>query len=388
MVRIPSVPQHPSAPQYDDIVIGVGGMGSAALYHLARRGRRVLGIERFDIPHDLGSSHGVNRIIRLAYAEHPDYVPLLRRAYELWRELEHVAGERLLVITGGLDAGTETSPMVTGSRRACAIHHLPHEVLDAAALRRRFPGCAFPPEIIAVYQADAGFVLSGRSIVAHVNAALARGGEVHARERVMRWDADGDGVEVHTDRGRYRARRLVITAGPWVGEMVPALARLAVPERQVLIWTQPRTPALFLPGAFPVCVMDVPEGRFYSFPIFGVPGFKIGKYHHRLEQVLPDTMDRECHPEDEVVLREGIRKYFPDADGPTLALKTCLFTNTPDEHFVIGLHPERAQVAVAGGFSGHGFKFCSVVGEILADLAIDGATRWSLDLFRFDRFSS
>ena len=371
---------------YGAIVIGVGGMGSATVYHLARRGVSVLGLEQFDIPHDRGSSHGVNRIIRLAYMEHPSYVPLLRRAYELWREIENVSGERLLIITGGIDAGAPASATVRGSLLACDLHHLPHEVLDAAALHRRFPGYHLPAEMVAVYQPDGGFVLSERAIVAYVAAAQALGAEVHAREQVLAWEASGDhAVEVRTNRGSYRARRLVIAAGSWAARLVPALRTLAVPERQVLIWVHPRRPEHFRLGAFPVFNLEAPEGRFYGFPIYGIPGFKLGKYHHRLEQVDPDHVDRDIHAEDEEVLREGIRRYFPDADGPTMTLKACLFTNTPDEHFILDLHPESPHVAVAAGFSGHGFKFCSVVGEIMADLALEGGSRYDLNLFRLQR---
>jgi sarcosine oxidase len=360
-------------------------MGSATVYHLARRGARVLGLEQFDIPHDRGSSHGVNRIIRLAYQEHPDYVPLLRRAYELWREIERVANERLLFITGGIDAGARHGDAVAGSLRSCEIHDIPHELMDAASVRRKFPGYRLPADMVAVYQPDGGFVLSERSIVAHVTAAQALGAEVRGRERVLEWNADGGGVRVRTERDTYRARRLVVTAGPWAGAAVPALARLAVPERQALIWTQPLHPDHFRLGAFPVFNMDAPEGRFYGLPIYGIPGFKLGKYHHRRQRVDPDKMDRECHPEDEEVLREAIRRYFPDANGPTMSLKACLFTNTPDGHFLIDLHPEFPQVCVAAGFSGHGFKFCSIVGEIMTDLALDGGTRWNIDLFRLKR---
>lgn len=375
-------------PAYDAIVIGVGGMGSATVYHLARRGARVLGLEQFDIPHDRGSSHGVNRIIRLAYMEHPSYVPLLRRAYELWREIENVSGERLLIITGGIDAGAPASATVRGSRLSCDLHHLPHDVLDAAALHRRFPGYRLPSEMVAVYQPDGGFVLSERAIVAYVTAAQALGAEIHARERVLTWEASGDrAVEVRTDRAPYRARRLIITAGSWAAQLVPALAPVAVPERQVLIWVHPRRPEYFRLGVFPVFNLEAPEGRYYGFPVYGIPGFKIGKYHHRLEQVDPDHVDREIYPEDEEVLREGIRRYFPDADGPTMTSKTCLFTNTPDEHFVLDLHPECPQVAIAAGFSGHGFKFCSVVGEIMADLSLDGRSQHDLGLFRLQRLT-
>lgn len=372
---------------YDAIVVGVGGMGSAAVYHLARRGVRTLGLEQFDIPHDRGSSHGVNRIIRLAYFEHPSYVPLLRRAYELWRGIENVTGERLLIITGSIDAGLPASQTVKGSLLACELHHLPHEVLDAAALRRRFPGYRLPDGMVAVHQPDGGFVLSERAIVAYVTAAQDLGAEVHAREAVLSWQTVGAEVEVRTTRDAYRAHRLVITAGPWAARVVPALASLVRPERQVLIWTQPRRPEYFRLGAFPVCNLRAPEGHYYAFPVYGVPGFKLGRYHHRYEQTAPDGVDREIHAEDEAVLREGIRRYFPDADGPTMAMKTCLFTNSPDEHFIIDRHPDYQNVVIAAGFSGHGFKFCSVVGEIMADLALDGGSRHDLSLFRLSRFA-
>ncbi|MHB8731416.1 MAG: N-methyl-L-tryptophan oxidase [bacterium] len=373
--------------RYDVIVIGVGGMGSAAVYHLARRGKTVLGLEQFDIPHDRGSSHGTNRIIRLAYWEHPSYVPLLRRAYELWRELEHRTGERLLVITGGIDAGPDGCPTVAGSLLSCDIHHLPHETLTAAELHRRFPGYRLSDGMVAVYQPDGGFVMSERGIVAHVMAAQALGAEVRAREPVLGWEPERGGVRVRPAPATSAAERLVITAGPWAARLVPALARAAVPERQVLLWAQPLKPEHFQLATFPVFNMESPEGRFYGFPVYGVPGFKIGKYHHRLERTDADAVDREIHPEDEAVLREGIRRYFPDADGPTMAMKTCLFTNSPDEHFILDRHPDHANVAIAAGFSGHGYKFCSVVGEIMADLALDGRSRFDLSLFGIGRLA-
>lgn len=371
---------------FDVIVVGVGGMGSAAVYHLARRRSKVLGLEQFDVPHEMGSSHGVSRIIRLAYAEHPSYVLLLRRAYELWRELENHVGERLLLITGGIDAGTKDSATVKGALKSCAIHHLPHEVLSSAALRQRFPGYRLSPRMVAVYQPDAGLLLPERCIVAHVEAAQRLGAEIHARERVLGWHVTSKGVFVKTDRGSYKAKRMIVAAGPWAGAILPRLRDIAVPERQAMIWTQPLRPEYFRLGAFPVFNMEAPEGRFYGYPVYNVPGFKIGKYHHRREQVDPDCMDRDCHIEDEEILRVGIRQYFPDANGPTMAMKTCLFTNTPDEHFILDLHPEHPEVAIAAGFSGHGFKFCSVVGEIMADLVLDGRTRLDIGMFQISRF--
>lgn len=373
--------------RYDTIVVGVGGMGSAALYHLAARGDRVLGLERFDIPHAMGSSHGVTRIIRLAYFEHPSYVPLLRRSFALWRELQAEAGEQLLYVTGTIDAGPPDSMVVEGALRSCALHDLPHEVLSGTELTRRFPGYRLPEEITAVLQPDGGFLLSERCIVAHVNAALMRGAEVHGREAVLEWEARDGGVRVRTDRGVYEAERLVLTAGAWTGKLVAELADLAVPERQVLVWMQPRRPEYFTPERFPVFNMLVGEGHVYGFPVFGIPGFKLGLYHHLGEQIDPDTLDREAFtPRDEAALRVAAERYFPDGAGPTLALKACMFTNSPDEHFIIDHHPSFPRVTIAAGFSGHGYKFCSVVGEILADLARDGATHHDIGLFQLGRF--
>ncbi len=372
---------------YDAIVVGVGGMGSAALYHLARRGaKRVLGLEQFDIPHDKGSSHGLSRVIRLAYWEHPSYVPLLRRAYELWHELETDAGETLLVTTGSIDAGPADSPNVTGAKRACELFDLQHVLHDGVSLRSAFPGCRLPREFVALYQPDGGFLLPEKCIETHVAAAARAGATIRVGERVLDWTERGGLVEVHTSRDTYRCQRLVVTAGAWAGKLLASLQRVLSPERQVMLWTQPRRPDHFQPATFPVIYLRAPDGAFYALPSHDGSGFKIGVYHHLRQGVDPDTMDRDCHDEDEGVLRQGVHRYFPDADGPTLAMKTCLFTNTPDEHFVIA-RLSGSPITVAAGFSGHGFKFCSVVGEILAELALDGGTRHEISLFAPDRFT-
>jgi sarcosine oxidase len=371
--------------RFDAIVVGVGGMGSAALYHLARRGRSVLGLERFDVPNELGSSHGITRIIRLAYYEHPSYVPLLRRSYELWRELEAAAGEQLLHITGSVDAGPPGSFVFEGSRRSCEEHGLEHEVIDAAEVARRFPAYRLPAEALALLQPEGGFLLPERCIVAHVELAQARGAVVRARERVLDWEPTGDGVRVTSDHGVvYETERLVLTAGAWMGELagVPVVA-----ERQVLAWLQPLRPELFAPERFPVFNLMVEEGRYYGFPVFGIPGFKLGRYHHLEEQGDPDVLDREPRREDEELLRAFAARYFPEGAGPTMTLKACLFENTPDEHFLLGLHPEHDQVVLAGGGSGHGFKFASVVGEIVAQLALGEAPRLDIGLLRPQRFA-
>jgi len=374
-------------PAYDVIVVGLGGMGSATLFHLARRGLRVLGLERFDLVHEHGSSHGLTRIIRLAYWEHPTYVALLRRSYELWRELELLAGERLLHITGSIDAGPAGGPVFEGALQSSRLHGLPHELMDGDELHRRFPGYRLPPEMRCLYQPEGGFLLPERCNVAHVEQALAKGAEVHCREAVLEWDV-GSRVRVRTDRHSYEAGRLVVCAGPWTSKLIPELDSLAVPERQVLAWLQPTRPEYFLPGVFPVFNLEVEEGRYYGFPSFLIPGFKFGKYHHRGEVVDPDDARREPEPEDEELLRDFARRYFPDGAGSTLMLKSCLFTNSPDRHFVLDRHPDHPEVAIAAGFSGHGYKFCSVVGEVMADLAQAGETKHDIEFFSLRRFAA
>jgi sarcosine oxidase len=373
--------------RFDVIVAGVGGMGAQTCLQLARRGQRVLGLERFDIPHAMGSSHGVNRIIRLAYFEHPSYVPLLRRAYALWRDLETRAGEQLLWITGSLDIGPKGAPVIAGSLASCRQHGLAHEHLDSAEVMRRFPGYRLPEGYEAVYQGDGGFVASECAIAAAARLAVQAGADIHTHEPLVDFaPLPGGGVRVRTERASYEAGRLVLSSGAWIGQHVPALARIAVPERQVLGWFKPKQPDLFRLGAFPVSNLKTEFGHFYQFPVWQVPGFKIGLYHHLRETGSADTISREPTPRDEAVLREGIRRYFPEADGECLVLRACLFTNTPDEHFILDCLPGFPEVVVASPCSGHGYKFASVVGEILADLAMDRRAALDISLFGISRF--
>ena len=373
---------------YDVIVLGVGGMGSAACYALAERGVRVLGLEQFDIPHALGSSHGETRIIRLAYAEGAFYVPLLRRAYERWQRLEHDFGEQLLHITGGLDIGAADSELIRGALLSCREHDLPHELLTATETMARFPALQLPPHFVANFQAEGGFLRSERCIVAHVTRAQALGAEIRAREAVLSWEARGDSVRVQTTKSEYAADRLVVTVGGWAGQLLPELATLAQPERQCLGWFQPLDLPLFTPERLPVWLLwgEGDEGNWYGFPVHGIPGFKLGKFRHLGEPMDLRSRDREPNEADEALLRRFTERYFPRAAGPTMALKVCFFTNTPDEHFIIDAHPQHDSVIIAAGFSGHGYKFCSVVGEILAELALDGEAKLGVEEFGLGRF--
>ena len=373
---------------FDVIVVGGGGMGSAAAWQLARRGQRVLLLERYDIPHAYGSSHGISRIIRLPYYEDPAYVPLLRRAYELWREAEAASGQELLVTTGSVDASPEWDALFQGALASARQHALPHEVLTGAQVNARFPGYRLPGTHRAVFQPQGGLVASERAVVAHVALAQSHGAVVHARERVLGWDSHpgGEGVTVTTDKGRYAAARLVLTAGAWMGELATPLAGVAVPERQVLAWLQPRRPEWFGPDRFPVFNLQVEEGRYYGLPVYEVPGFKFGRYHHQGETGAPATLLREPDAADEALLRGFGERYFPDGSGPTMALRACMFTNSPDEHFILDHHPGHPQVVLASPCSGHGYKFCSVIGEVIADLATgDGTTRHDIGFLRLNR---
>lgn len=354
-------------------------MGSAAAYHLARRGQRVLGIDQFSPPHALGSSHGASRIIRLAYYEHPAYVPLLRRAYELWRTLERDSGEPLLRITGSLDASAPDGRIFSGSLASCRQHGLPHDVLTSAQISARFPGYELPAHFMGVFQPEGGILDPERCVAAHLRLAEQHGAAVRRDEEVLEVSA----VAVRTRRGEYRAPSVVVAAGAWAGRLA-GLGPLAVPERQVVGWFAPDRPELFTPDRFPVFNVDVEEGHYYGFPL-DADGVKIGRYHHRGERVEPSSYDRTVHQADEAALRPFMTRYLPRGAGALAKAQACLFTNSPDEHFIIGRRD--AGVTVAAGFSGHGFKFGSVVGEVLADLAMHGETGHDIELFRLDRFA-
>jgi sarcosine oxidase len=373
---------------YHAIIAGLGAAGSAAAYHLARRGRRVLGLDRFGVPNEMGSSHGLTRIIRLAYYEHPSYVPLLLRAYDLWEALERDAGERLLVITGSIDASAPGTggEVFEESRRSCEIYSLPHEVLTGAGLARRFPAYHLPADTLALLQPRGGFLLPERCIAAHAALAARHGAELRTDEGVEGWETTPDGVRVHTRRGSYEAERLVIAVGSWTGKLVPSLAPLLVPERQVLAWLDVSRPEHFAPERMPVFNLTVEEGRFYGFPEYGVRGFKLGRYHHLGEVADPDHVDRVVHDRDVAVLRDFARRYFPDGAGEPRSTAVCLFTNTPDEHFIIDRLPDYEDVIVCSSCSGHGFKFASVVGEIVADLAERDGTGHDIEFLRLSRF--
>ena len=375
-------------PTTDIIVLGLGAMGSAAAYHLARRGVRVLGIEQYTPAHAQGSSHGRSRVIREAYFEHPDYVPLIQRAYELWRGLEREAGERLLVMTGGLMIGPESGVLVQGALTSARAHRLPHELITGEEVQRRFPPFRLQPSTVAVQEPNAGVLFPEACVRAHLDGAAAAGAALHFEESVRQWGVSGDRVEVTTSRGTYTAARLVITAGPWAP---PVLRDLGLPlqvERNVMYWFTPlRNGETFAPERFPIYICEYrKDAFFYGFPALPDGSVKVA-HHHSGELCTPETIRRDVGADEVARMRALLAALLPDAGGDLRQTATCMYTNTPDGHFIIDRHPRWNNVTMACGFSGHGFKFASVVGEVLADLALDGHTRHRIALFRLARFA-
>ncbi len=368
----------------DAIVIGLGADGSAAAARLAERGATVLGLEAFSRGHTSGSSGGLTRVIRLAYYEHPDYVPLLKRAWELWRDLERATGEELLRQTGGVYAGPRDGELVAGSLRSAREHLLDHELLDPDALRERLPLFRFDPDWWGLAEASAGYLLADRAIAAHLTLALRHGATLRFDERVTSWARDGDGVRVTSDRGTYRAAKLVIAAGAWNARLLPALAPLLQVKRVPLYWFEPLAGREAL-ATLPVYIVDSGRGHgCYGFPYLADQGLKIAT-HGAGTPTDPDTVDREAHPADEAPIREFIQQRLPAADGPVRMTKICMYTVTPDEHFIVNVD---GPVAYASACSGHGFKFASVMGEVLADLALDGGTRHPIGFLSPSRFAT
>lgn len=373
---------------FDVAVIGVGAMGSAACLRLARAGRRVLGLERFGIPNARGSSHGITRILRLGLHESAKYVPLVLRAVELWEELGRESGRKLFHRIGSLDVAPPHRQVFHGSLASCQACGIEHEVLDARELRERFPALNPDDDMQGVYQPGSGFVLPEAAVTVHAELAMAAGAELHGNERVLGWDTTpAGGFTVRTDRATYEAGQLLFTTGAWLG----ALLGLPVEaERTVLGWFAPVANAgNFRPEKLPVWIVDSEEcGHFYGFPIHGIPGFKLGRLRETpLPGVDPDLPRAEPGPEDEEDIRQFVRRYFPDANGPVLSMAACFFENTPDRDPLIGPVPGLPGAWVMGGFSGHGFKYASVMGEIAAELLTTGATRHDIRPFAPNRFS-
>jgi sarcosine oxidase len=370
---------------YDAAVVGLGAMGSAALWQLARRGVRVVGLDRYEPPHAHGSTHGRTRIIREAYFEHPLYVPLVQRAYAMWDALERASGVELFRATGGLMLGPEQGTLVRGALASARTHRLSHELVDAREVRRRFPALTPPAGDVGVVEPRAGVLFPERGVQAMLDAARAAGAEVRTGTTVTGWRADADGVTVATAGGDVRAARVILAAGAWMPRLVPELAHALSPMRQLGHWFLPAAhPELFRADRLPVMLWEhAPERFFYSLPDVG-DGLK-ASIHHEGRLVDPDDARDPVSPAETEEVRALIRRLMPDGAGTVRETSTCLYTNTPDGHFAIGAHPVHSNVIIASPCSGHGFKFAPAIGEILADLALAGGAAFDLTPFALPR---
>ncbi len=373
---------------YDFAIAGLGAMGSAAAYHLAKKGASVLGLDRYAPPHTLGSSHGETRIIREAYFEHPSYVPIIQRAYELWEQLEEESGRDLFLQSGGVMVGPPDSTLVTGAELSARMHHLPYERLSPAEVTERFPALTPAEDTIAIWDSRAGILFPEDCVRSHLDVARANGADLRFDEPVESWEPDGDGVRLRTGKGEYSAGKLLLSAGAWIPGLMNGVSLPLEVERQVLVWFEPKAnPGHFDPDRCPIFLWDHGQDRhFYGFPNMGT-GVKVALMHQG-EETEVDSLDREVSQQDEEAVRAMLERYLPSANGPALSAQVCMFTNTPDTHFLIDFHPETPQTLIASPCSGHGFKFASAIGEILAELLSDGRSRLNIDLFRLDRFGA
>jgi sarcosine oxidase len=365
----------------DVAVVGLGAFGSAALWRLAERGVRVVGIEQYVPGHDRGSSHGQSRVIRTAYAEDPRYVPLVREAFGLWRELEAKTATSLLTMTGALMIGPAGCPLVEGTLASVREHALAHDVLDAAAVRSRFPQHVVADDEVAIHETGAGVLRPEDGVITAVAAAEQAGAQLRTGVRASGIDDEGDAVVVHTDAGELRVAQVAVTVGPWLPQLVPTYAAALRVERQVQLWFRPRELASYAPDVFPVFIHETAPGHHcYGIPAVDGATVKVA-VHHGGETTTADTVDRTVHPADVDPVARFVRERLVGLDPDPVRGAVCLYTNTPDEHFAVGRLPGHRRVVVLGGCSGHGYKFAPVLGDIAADLLTSGTTTRPVDLF-------
>lgn len=345
------------------VVAGLGVMGSAVALHLARRGAKVIGFDRHAPPHPLGSSHGESRVIRQAYFEDPVYVPLVRRAQELWESLERETNRKLLHRTGALMVGPPSSRVLGGTLRSAEEHHVPHEVLSAAEIRARFPPFAPAAGDLGVYEPRAGVLLAEPCVSALIAAAVAHGADLRMNEPMISWSAEANGVRVSTAHGEHTADFLVLALGPWLPAWTPYLP--LVVERQVMFWYRSAEGAALGPGACPVFLWEMPDQRmFYGVPDLGA-GLKVAAHHGGVEIAPSQPLDPAATEADEEPVRRFLAQHLPAAAGDRLRSTVCRYTNTPDGHFLIDRLPDQP-VWLVSPCSGHGFKFAPAVGESVA----------------------
>ncbi len=369
-------------------------MGSATCYYLSKRGYKVLGLEQFTISHEFGSHAGQSRIIRKAYFEHRDYVPLLEKAYENWKTLEQEAGEQVYFKTGLLYAGNANNEIIKGVKQSAALYKIELKQLKADDGVNRFSQFEFPKNYEILFEPEAGFIPPERSIRLYACEAKKNGASIHSNEKVIEWRREGSIIIVKTDKDAYQCKKLVITAGAWAGKMIPGFTDKIKVTRQFVAWIKTKNDAQFELNKFPCWMIgdDDKHGCYYGFPLldtkkFGEPaGLKLA-HHFPFQITDPDNVKRQTTEDDLENVKYCLDKYLPGVFDSFLSTKICLYANSPDENFIIDKLPGfEENVCIACGFSGHGFKFASVIGEILADLSMEGKTGLPIEFLKATRF--
>lgn len=371
---------------YDVIVLGAGGVGSAALYELSRRGIRTLGIDRFRPPHDRGSTHGQTRVIRMAYFEHPDYVPLLRESYRLWHELEVTTGRKLFHEVGLLEVGPADGCVVPGVLRAADEHELEIEQLTAVEIERRWPGLRVQDELLGVFERNAGYLLVEDCVETQITAAQSNGAELLCDTIVESWSADGNSIRLETSAGQLSAAKLIIAAGPWADTQLSSVLPKLDVRRKSLFWFDAADSQYDVGRGFPVYLFELSSGVFYGFPRMDGRSMKVAEHSGGTTVDDPLTVNRNIDTNEQQRLEQFLAAHLPAVSRQACDHAVCLYTMSPDEHLILDRHPANANVVFAAGLSGHGYKFTPVLGRALAELALDGATKLPIDFLSLRRF--
>ncbi|RFZ94001.1 N-methyl-L-tryptophan oxidase [Mucilaginibacter conchicola] len=373
---------------YDVIVVGLGANGSSALYHLAKAGKKVLGIDRFAPPHTHGSSHGQSRIIRQAYHESPFYVPLVQAAYEIWYDMERISGKKLLLKTGGITMGAPDADVVTGAIASALEHNLPYQLLDHKDIQKRYPALKPTVDTVGVFEPAAGILFPEDCISVFVEQAARNGAAIHTNEMVLEIIRQRDFIKVVTNKQTYFTQKLVLSTGAWMNSLLPDLQLPLSIERQVLYWFKNKNSAAqanVKPDNLPVYIwQSAPDELFYGFPDLG-DGIKVA-LHHFGRPVVPDELKDDVTGEEINRMQGIVEKYFnisPEFNYSAV----CMYTNTPDEHFIIDHHPDDERIIIASPCSGHGFKFSSLTGKIISDMTTDKPVEFDIQLFNMARFA-
>ena len=374
---------------YDAIVLGLGGVGSSTLYHFAASGANVLGIEQFQLAHDRGSSHGETRAIRKAYFEHPSYVPLIQRGYENWRKLEERSGKKLLFEQGLIEIGPPAGPLITGLESACQQHALLLEEVSAARFHERFPGFVLPEDCKCLYEPDAGYLLVEDCVAAYCEVAEGMGAHIAAETKVLSWTTQDGRVQVQTDKGEFCGERLVVAAGAWASRLLVAVDVEMQVRRKHLHWYSVPQDAYAAKDGSPVFFYETPCGYYYGFPSLSGEGrgmIKVAEHSYGEDIESPDRLARSVDRAERARVEEFLCEYLGLEELEAIKHQVCMYTISPDQHFVVDQHPKFPQVYFAAGLSGHGFKFVSVLGEVLADLSLHGRTKQDVDFLSLSRF--